>query len=423
MKAVLSLFTLFLLISNSNAQNKLLFSDPLTSDKPVDGEASKRAVGGEFTPKGWRALKQNDMLVIELSDARGLEGMLEVDITELDWAKANCQPGPDTKIHFVNMFSHPKGDHHARHGGTEVDALWTLRGGCGAGGSTRYESMKVLWASKGAKETNGSDYHEVAPKPPSGWKWDKERYTFQVTWSKAAGTLVVKVNNQTFLNSTWKNQITPLKYVFLGKAADFRTLVGPYFSNLKIYTPYGGTTGPVPPDPQPQPNPSSFTLNLATGWNLVSFPFKPSRDAVSDLLGPIAGKYSAIYGYDSNTGSYNYYIPGDSSSNLSKLSDSAGYWLYMDSAASLKVEGAEATKNINLKTGWNLVGYNSTKSATVNTALGSAAAKILAVYGFDAATNRYSSYVAGSTDNDLAQLEPGKGYWVYATENVVWSIS
>jgi hypothetical protein len=398
------------------AQPPLLVTDPLTSDKIVAGEVSKRSVGGEFTAKGWRALKQNDMLVIELADPKGFEGMLEVDVTELDWEKANCQPGPDTKIHFINMFSDSKGDHHARHGGKPEDALWTLRGGCGDGGSTRYDSFKVLWASKGAKETTGSDYHEVAPKLPSGWKWDKPRYTFQVSWSKSAGTIVVKVNNQLFLSSTWKNQITPLKYVFLGKAADFRTLVGPYFSNLKVYTNFG------PGGPTPTPQPNKVSLNLTSGWNLISFPVKPSNDSIGEVFSQIAGKYSAVYAFNTSTQTYQHYIPGDATSNLSKIEPGRGYWVYMQTAVSIEIQGSPASKDIKLESGWNLVGFNALNASDVASSVASISGKFSAIYSFDSVSGEYKSYIPGGSSN-LAQLEPGKGYWIYANADVTWTIN
>jgi len=80
----------------------LLVSDALTSATPVKGESAKVARGGQFSPKGWRAQANGDFLMIEIEEAFGFEGKLEVDISELDWARANTAAGRD-KIHFINM--------------------------------------------------------------------------------------------------------------------------------------------------------------------------------------------------------------------------------------------------------------------------------------------------------------------------------
>jgi hypothetical protein len=43
--------------------------------------------------------------------------------------------------------------------------------------------------------------------------------------------------------------------------------------------------------------PSSTQISLNTGWNLVSYPSLIDR-TVSDALSSIAGKYNAVYFYD-----------------------------------------------------------------------------------------------------------------------------
>jgi len=216
---------------------RLLLSDPLTAPTPVAGELQKTSQQGEFTADGWRSLGRDGMLVIELAAAVTLEGALEVDLTGVDWPRASTASGRDTKLHFINMFSHPKGDHHVEGGGTAHDALWTLRAGASKDGQPRYGDMfKVLGSSRGAKRTPESDYHEHEVAAPAGWKWDPAaRYTFRVTWSRARGTWTVAVNGQPLAEQPWKNQVSPLRYVFLGKAGDFQSLQGPLFSNLRVY--------------------------------------------------------------------------------------------------------------------------------------------------------------------------------------------
>jgi hypothetical protein len=77
--------------------------------------------------------------------------------------------------------------------------------------------------------------------------------------------------------------------------------------------------------------------------------------------------------------------------------------------------------SIELKVGWNLVGYNSTSAQSVTSALASIEGKYVSIYAFDSANNSYRGYVPGH-QNDLTQLEPGRGYWIYASANVTWTI-
>jgi len=207
----------FLLLAMAGSlAGKIILFDPLTGKDLVLNEGSKISTGGEYSARGWRALSQGDMLVVELANAQGFEGALEVDISNLDWVAANASAGTDQKIHFLNMFSNAKGDHHEEHGGTSTDALWSLRGGTETDGSSRYgNGFKFYWASKGAKRTTGNNYQEAPVSAPSGWIWDKSKtYTFRVAWSKSQNKITVSVNGTQFTQKNWAGQVEALKYVF-----------------------------------------------------------------------------------------------------------------------------------------------------------------------------------------------------------------
>lgn len=216
----------------------LILYDPLIAEAPVAGEALKESVSGEFTESGWRSTDpRQGMLKIGLSGDLGIEGELTVDITDLDWVAANLAGGD--KIHFLNMFSHPLGDHHIEDGATVDDAFWTLRGGKHDDGKRpRYGNViKLLGASRGAKRAPGSDYFEsINTAMPRDWRWDQDTtYQIRVAWSAQAKRLLVWVNNTLFYDVPWKNQEEPLRYVFIGKARDFYSFVGPRFRDLRVY--------------------------------------------------------------------------------------------------------------------------------------------------------------------------------------------
>jgi hypothetical protein len=227
------------ILGGSNHAPAQILVDPLTSAVPGKGVARKIVTGGEFTAMGWRAAREGDMLIVELSQARELEGVLEIDLHGLDWRAMNAAPSVRGKIHFLNMFSNANGDHHCEDGGTSRDALWTLRGGrTDDGKAPRYgDGFKALWASQGAKRCTGSDYHELDVHPPPGWSWDSaKKHSFRIMWSKSKGLWTVHVNRVKFFENAWKNQATPLKYIFIAKAADYSTLVGPTFGNLRVFS-------------------------------------------------------------------------------------------------------------------------------------------------------------------------------------------
>jgi hypothetical protein len=120
------------------------------------------------------------------------------------------------------------------------------------------------------------------------------------------------------------------------------------------------------------------SISLNKGWNLVSVPVNPTGSDVASVLSPIDGKYAAVYAYDGSN--YETYIPGGSSNTLNRIEAGRGYWLYMNEAATLTVEGSPAPRSVPLKTGWNLVGYNSTQAMAIGEALASIEGKYSAVY-------------------------------------------
>lgn len=215
---------------------RTVWHDPLTAHAPAAVAAARENRGGEFTAAGWRMVATKGFLRIDLPQPAPREGELLVTITGLDWAAVGRAVGVDRKIHFLNLFSNPRGDHHAEGGGTAEDALWTLRAGTDEAGAPRYgAALKLLWASRGAKRTPGSDYHEKQLAPPAGWAWDpRAAYRFAVRWSARTRTLAVEVDGTAFGTVPWRHDGAPLRHVFLGGAADFHAIAGPVFSDLRI---------------------------------------------------------------------------------------------------------------------------------------------------------------------------------------------
>lgn len=56
-----------------------------------------------------------------------------------------------------------------------------------------------------------------------------------MAWSARARVLTFKVNGQEFGTVPWPHNGAPLRHIFLDGAADFHALVGPIFSDLRVY--------------------------------------------------------------------------------------------------------------------------------------------------------------------------------------------
>jgi hypothetical protein len=181
------------------------------------------------------------------------------------------------------------------------------------------------------------------------------------------------------------------------------------------YANLGKLDGPIDPNPT-----ITFNLQLLKGWNLISLPIEPNNNGIDKVLSGIDGKFSAVHAYDGTN--YQSYVPGASGNTLPTMSAGTGYWIFMTEAATLEIKGKAASKTTQLKKDWNLVGYNSTQSASVEQALKSIEGKYSAVYGFDTVQNRYIGYVPGSTSNELTTLQPGKGYWIFVPSAETWTL-
>jgi parallel beta-helix repeat protein len=144
-----------------------------------------------------------------------------------------------------------------------------------------------------------------------------------------------------------------------------------------------------------------FQLALKAGWNMVSMPLTPADNSVSAVFPEVAGVFAW------NGTSRSYYVP-------TVIYPEKGYWLAVTENTTIAVDGAPVrTWTTGIKAAWNMIG-------SVNTAAGIAdpnddpdGSVIPPAYTWDPAGR---SYVL-TTD-----IEPGKGYWIPATEDCVLTL-
>jgi beta-galactosidase len=167
------------------------------------------------------------------------------------------------------------------------------------------------------------------------------------------------------------------------------------------------------------PTELSAIVPLSAGWNLISLPLQPTDNSIQVVLSEIAGQFEVLYSYDSSLNRYQTYIPGSTANDLSVINAGIGYWIYMRQAKDLSVKGSTANQSITLKAGWNLIGFNSRNALSVVQAIRTIESKISVIYSFDSTSNTYKTYIPNSL-MEFQMLEPGKGYWIYALEDVTW---
>jgi len=181
------------------------------------------------------------------------------------------------------------------------------------------------------------------------------------------------------------------------------------------------------------PATSTHSISLVLGWNLVSFNVQPEDTSITTVLASIAGNYDLVYAWDSTSISDNWlmYDPNmPFGNNLEHLDNTIGFWIHMISGDTLEVTGIiPVTTNIELSTiagGWNLVGYPSGVVRPLPEALSENGAgdDFSLVYAYkanDAAP--WKMFDPGMPfGNDLTDLAPGWGYWIWVNAGCTLSV-
>ncbi|NOZ05005.1 MAG: hypothetical protein GXP41_01455 [Chloroflexi bacterium] len=160
----------------------------------------------------------------------------------------------------------------------------------------------------------------------------------------------------------------------------------------------------------------SDTLNLDSGWNLVSFSVSPVPSDASTVFAPISAHLTVVTSYDCAQLGTTYY-PGGSQNTLTSIDALHGYWIKTDAPVTMPVTGTAVltSTQIPLCNGWNLVPYLPATAAPVSTALSSLGAQYTAVIGYDRGAQTYYRQMPPYM-NTLQMMQPGKAYWIYMTQ-------
>ena len=169
-----------------------------------------------------------------------------------------------------------------------------------------------------------------------------------------------------------------------------------------------------------------YELKLNPGWNLVSIPGEPMDSDINAVLGDHPA--TTVLTYDPSVpGGWLTALRGADGSFTGTLTDiTAGraYWVQTPSFEGVKVDipkqavGAQILPTISIAQGWNLIPIldvdgdfelNSADVDDYNYFGGLSEGSVTGIYTFNTITNSWSSVAE-------ADVEIGKGYWIYATD-------
>ena len=171
---------------------------------------------------------------------------------------------------------------------------------------------------------------------------------------------------------------------------------------------------------------------LLTGWNLVSLPKIPPDSDPSAVLSGILGQTAVVFAYDGcqPANPWQVYDPAapPATNDLTVIDQTKGFWLEANTATTLSFAGTlPPTTTIELCTGWNLIAMPAGQARPVRNALFSIEGKYSRVFGYEPedAADPWTIYDVTAPDwaNDLQMMEPGRGYWVLATENTTMTLA
>ena len=162
------------------------------------------------------------------------------------------------------------------------------------------------------------------------------------------------------------------------------------------------------------------TIELDSGWNLISLYRDPSEPSISTVLASISGKVISVWAFKGNE--WKIYNPADSEgSELTTMEAGWAYWINMNDVGTLEFTGSAPINAITLSSGWNLVGYNASSSQSVADAVDSIDGKYDLIWAYkDDSWRLYNAVTPGFSD--LSVMEPGYGYWINATEDCTWML-
>jgi len=172
---------------------------------------------------------------------------------------------------------------------------------------------------------------------------------------------------------------------------------------------------------------SKASIALLPGWNLVSLPGTPSDTAINSVI--TNAQVDTVLTYDPTVpGGWLTAVRdsgGDLVGTLAAIDADRGYWVHTTNDDPIKVDipgysggTQQLPPAIALVQGWNLVPAVSITGAAVASTMDSntyfTGLSWTRAYGFDTATDAFSSFIPGDTADTAVVV--GRGYWVFLSK-------
>jgi hypothetical protein len=184
----------------------------------------------------------------------------------------------------------------------------------------------------------------------------------------------------------------------------------------------------------------TWGIDLAPGWNLISFPIMPTDNYIPTAFATLGGSFAYLYHYDAsipdplerwliwdNTIAEQYWATDNT---LQSVEPNRAYWVWLASVTpqTLTVEGTESPCNeVDLYEGWNFVGFQLVDESLVD--FREQLLDFLYMYWYD-------SFISDPLErwliwdntldpinwelNTLTRVEPTKGYWLKVASSQTW---
>jgi hypothetical protein len=144
------------------------------------------------------------------------------------------------------------------------------------------------------------------------------------------------------------------------------------------------------------------TINLYTGWNLISFNVQPTNNTIQAIFA------NANISIVKNNDGFFLATQNAAFNSLTTIELGKAYLVYAQNPTTISVSGTQNTAlQTHLREGWNMVGVPLTTQATITSKI--QGTTIQAVKNFD------GFYQTSGSTNSITNFVPGLGYYIYAT--------
>ncbi|MEE9115947.1 MAG: NosD domain-containing protein [Thermoplasmata archaeon] len=162
---------------------------------------------------------------------------------------------------------------------------------------------------------------------------------------------------------------------------------------------------------------AKFTRYLSAGPNLVSIPLIQANETVETVLKTL--RFDKAWAYDSFNMKWEWYMTFKPyRGELKTINHTLSIWVNLTKASNLTIAGhVPHSAAIQLRPGWNLVGFPSFNSSYAVADLKSITGSSR-IEGYDSLSSPYHLRELGN----LETLEAGYGYWIWVDSDITWIV-